>query len=310
MEEFIEIFIKNKANEIPDKYTENINKFLPFYTTIHNDDLAYLFAYLHFSYNSLFEFLNNKISVNRHYNADASRELIFVIDLYNKLDKSLNKTKYEFILDKQYLEILSICETFLSSSGGSSIPENFLKIDIIEIKPIFRLLNFFELPEIISEDVKINIQSEKMVKEKNKVFIVHGHDNETKQEVARFIESIGLETIILHEQASRSMTIIEKIEHYSSEANFAIVLYTPCDKGRGAKETNVPARNRARQNVVFEHGYLMAKIGRENVCALVKGEIETPSDISGVVYTPLDSNGGWKIELTKELKACGYTVRP
>lgn len=310
MEEFIEIFIKNKANEIPDKYTESINKFLPFYTTIHNDDLAYLFAYLHFSYNSLFEFLNNKISVNRHYNADASRELIFVIDLYNKLDKSLNKTKYEFILDKQYLEILSICETFLSSSGGSSIPEDFLKIDIIEIKPIFRLLNFFELPEIISEDVKINIQSEKMTKEKNKVFIVHGHDNETKQEVARFIESIGLETIILHEQASRSMTIIEKIEHYSSEANFAIVLYTPCDKGRGVKETKIPARDRARQNVVFEHGYLMAKIGRENVCALLKGEIETPSDISGVVYTPLDSNGGWKIELTKELKACGYTVRP
>ena len=112
MEEFIKIFIKNKANEIPNKYTESINKFLPFYTTIQNDDLAYLFAYLHFSYNSLFEFLNNKISVNRHYNADASRELIFVIDLYNKLDKSLNKTKYEFILDKQYLEILSICETF------------------------------------------------------------------------------------------------------------------------------------------------------------------------------------------------------
>ena len=310
MEEFIEIFIKNKANEIPDKYTESINKFLPFYTIIQNDDLAYLFAYLHFSYNSLFEFLNNKISVNRHYNADASRELIFVIDLYNKLNKSLNKTKYEFILDKQYLEILSICETFLSSSGGSSIPEDFSKIDIIEIKPIFRLLNFSESAGIISQDVKINIQSEKMVKDKNKVFIVHGHDNETKQEVARFIESIGLETIILHEQASRSMTIIEKIEHYSSEANFAIVLYTPCDKGRGAKETNVPARNRARQNVVFEHGYLMAKIGRENVCALVKGEIETPSDISGVVYTPLDSNGGWKIELTKELKACGYTVRP
>jgi predicted nucleotide-binding protein len=310
MEEFIEIFIKNKANEIPDKYTESINKFLPFYATIQNDDLSYLFAYLHFSYNSLFEFINNKISVNRHYNADASRELIFVIDLYNKLNKSLNKTKYEFILDKQYLEILSICETFLSSSGGSVLPEDFSRIDTIEIKPIFKLVNFSGLSEIISEDRKTNIQSKKMIQEKNKVFIVHGHDNETKQEVARFIESIGLETIVLHEKASRSMTIIEKIEHYSSEANFAIVLYTPCDKGRGVKETKVPARDRARQNVVFEHGYLMAKIGRENVCALVKGEIETPSDISGVVYTPLDSNGGWKIELTKELKACGYTIKP
>lgn len=179
-------------------------------------------------------------------------------------------------------------------------------LDQIEFK------TFSPIDETINQvsEVKTSItQGTMMNKEKTKVFIVHGHDNETKQEVARFIESIGLETIILHERASRSMTIIEKIEHYSNEANFAVILYTPCDKGRGATETNIPAKNRARQNVVFEHGYLMAKIGRENVCALVKGEVETPSDISGVVYTPLDLNGGWKIELIKELKACGYTVR-
>ncbi|MDT8338081.1 MAG: nucleotide-binding protein [Sulfurimonas sp.] len=161
----------------------------------------------------------------------------------------------------------------------------------------------------VSEVKTSTIQGAIMNKEKTKVFIVHGHDNETKQEVARFIESIGLETIILHEQASRSMTIIEKIEHYSSEVNFAVILYTPCDKGRGAKETNIPAKNRARQNVVFEHGYLMATIGRGNVCALVKGEVETPSDISGVVYTQIDLSGGWKIELIKELKACGYIIK-
>jgi predicted nucleotide-binding protein len=104
------------------------------------------------------------------------------------------------------------------------------------------------------------------------------------------------------------MTIIEKIEHYASEANFAIILYTPCDRGRGVLEVTVEARYRARQNVVFEHGYLMAKIGRENVCALVKGKIETPSDISGVVYTLLDSAGGWKNKLLTELKSCDYEV--
>jgi len=148
-----------------------------------------------------------------------------------------------------------------------------------------------------------------IARNKRKVFIVHGRDNEAKQEVARFLSGLGLEPIILHEQASAGMTIIEKIERYANDADFALVLYTPCDHGRGVHETKVPARNRARQNVVFEHGYLMAKLGRENVCALVKGEIETPNDISGVVYVPFDPYGGWKIEVTKELKACGYEIK-
>lgn len=146
------------------------------------------------------------------------------------------------------------------------------------------------------------------VNKKNKVFIVHGRDNEAKQEAARYIENVGLESIILHEQASSGMTIIEKIEHYAGEADFAIVIYTPCDKGRGAFETKVPARDRARQNVVFEHGYLMAKLGRKNVCALVKGQIETPNDISGVVYVSMDQAGAWKNDVNKELKACGYKL--
>lgn len=148
-----------------------------------------------------------------------------------------------------------------------------------------------------------------VTRNKRKVFIVHGRDNETKQEVARFIEKVGLQSIILHEQASVGMTIIEKIERYSNEADFALVLYTPCDHGRGVHESKIPPKNRARQNVVLEHGYLMAKLGRENVCALVKGEIETPNDISGVVYVSFDAQGAWKIEVSKELTACGYDVQ-
>jgi hypothetical protein len=150
---------------------------------------------------------------------------------------------------------------------------------------------------------------EPVARNKRKVFIVHGRDNEAKQEVARFLSNLGLEPIILHEQASSGMTIIEKIERYTNDADFALVLYTPCDHGRGVHDTKVAPRSRARQNVVFEHGYLMAKLGRENVCALVKGDIETPNDISGVVYVSLDGFGGWKNEVAKELKACGYVIK-
>ncbi|WP_244972645.1 TIR domain-containing protein [Pseudomonas salomonii] len=143
---------------------------------------------------------------------------------------------------------------------------------------------------------------------KPSVFIVHGRDNEAKQEVSRFIESLGLKAIVLHEQASGGKTIIEKIEHYAKDADFALALYTPCELGLGVSEGNVPPKNRARQNVVFEHGYLMGKLGRENVCALKKGDIKIPNDISGVVYVDLDPAGAWKAEVVRELRGCGYTI--
>jgi len=60
---------------------------------------------------------------------------------------------------------------------------------------------------------------------------------------------------------------------------------------------------------VFEHGYFIAKLGRENVCALVKGDIEIPNDISGVVYIGLDAFGGWKTDVVKELNVCGYVIQ-
>lgn len=138
----------------------------------------------------------------------------------------------------------------------------------------------------------------------SKIFIVHGHDDLVKTETARFIEKLGFEPIILHEQVSAGKTIIEKIEEYTN-VGFAIVLYTPCDVGaKKGDESNL--KSRARQNVVFEHGYLISKIGRENVCAIVKGNVETPNDISGVVY--ISREGDWKLDLAKEMRNSGYKV--
>jgi len=139
-----------------------------------------------------------------------------------------------------------------------------------------------------------------------KIFIVHGQDETAKLDVARFIEKLGYEAIILHEQVSSGKTIIEKIEELSN-VGYGIVLYTPCDIGaKKGDESNLKAR--ARQNVVFEHGYLIAKLGRRNVCALVKGKIEIPNDISGVVYVPMDDHKAWKLEIAKELRNAGYDV--
>jgi predicted nucleotide-binding protein len=94
-----------------------------------------------------------------------------------------------------------------------------------------------------------------------KIFIVHGHDNEAKVEVARFLERVGFEAIILHEQANRGRTIIEKVEMHS-DVGFAVVLLTPDDEG--GKRGN-STRPRARQNVVLELGYFIGRLGRDRV---------------------------------------------
>ncbi|WP_407708135.1 TIR domain-containing protein [Bacillus mycoides] len=142
--------------------------------------------------------------------------------------------------------------------------------------------------------------------DKTKVFIVHGHDDFAKTQVSELMRRLGLTPIILHQQANEGKTIIEKIESYSN-VGFGVVLYTPCDRGSKAGEED-HLKPRARQNVVFEHGFLIGKIGRKNVAALVKDTVETPNDISGVVYIPMGSEGSWELQLAKELRSSGYAI--
>lgn len=141
----------------------------------------------------------------------------------------------------------------------------------------------------------------------NEIFVVHGHDGEAKQEVARFLERAELTPIILHEQASGGRTVIEKLEHYSN-VGFAVVLVTPDDIGGPIDTDATDLKPRARQNVIAELFYFLGKLGRANVCALKKGDIEIPSDIGGVIYVAMDDAGGWKTDLLRELDAAGYKI--
>lgn len=139
-----------------------------------------------------------------------------------------------------------------------------------------------------------------------KVFIVHGHDGEAKQALARFLEKIGLEAIVLSEQPDQGQTIIEKFEKLAGEVGFAVVLLTP-DDVVSSSSSGKDALARARQNVMFELGYFSATLGRGRTCLLRKGDVEIPSDLYGVVYSELDSNDGWKLKLGRELIAAGLS---
>ncbi len=135
-----------------------------------------------------------------------------------------------------------------------------------------------------------------------KVFVVHGHDGALKHEVARVLEKQGIEAVILSEQSNLGATIIEKFEK-NSDVKAAICLFTPddcCSVDEDGKKTG-----RARQNVVFETGYFIGKLGRERVILLANESVEMPSDLSGIVYS---NNSSWNLELLKELKDMGFDI--
>lgn len=152
----------------------------------------------------------------------------------------------------------------------------------------------------------IPITNGKRSESTNKVFLIHGRDEGTRDTVAIFLGQLGLEPVILAEQASQGKTIIEKFESHA-QVGFAIALLTPDDTGSLSNDVDTP-RPRARQNVIFELGFFIGCLGRERVCALTKGKVQIPSDYSGVVYIPLDDGDGWKLQLVRELKTAGFTV--
>jgi len=143
------------------------------------------------------------------------------------------------------------------------------------------------------------------LQDSNRVFVVHGRDEAAKESVARFLARLGLEPIILHEQASSGRTIIEKFEVYA-DVGFAVVLLTPDDVG-GLAGSAADLKPRARQNVIMELGYFIGKLSRRRVCALYKNGVEIPSDYQGVIYVELDSAGAWRTKLAQELVEAGFS---
>lgn len=207
----------------------------------------------------------------------------------DNINSKLNHTGFVVIRGE------SIDKRFWREDG--SVAEAFIDSLIIDIENDEYDFEFNPTPLAIRQDTQSRPIS-------NKVFIVHGH-NDLKIDMARFIEKLGYEAIILDEQASGGQTIIEKIESYT-DVGFAIVLYTPDDMGNVKAEAKGGNLNqRARQNVVFEHGYLIARLGRARVATLVSDTIELPSDISGVVYL---TSSNWQIKIAQEMKSNGYQI--
>ncbi len=145
-----------------------------------------------------------------------------------------------------------------------------------------------------------------------KVFIVHGHDTSLKNGVARFIEALDLEAVVLHERPDQGQTVIEKFER-EADVGFAVVLCTADDLAESQRVLEVHGdgvdkaalRRRARQNVIFELGYFVARLGRAAVATVVDPGVEIPSDFSGVIYI---SRARWQTDLLAAFTDASYST--
>jgi predicted nucleotide-binding protein len=264
---------------------------------------------------------------------------IFLSLLYRDKRDSFIEIICSLLLDVRQTEKRSLTEETIDKissvlTDGLSFDKNDVQRWISKLKPEMRAFYGPAIPiPSLKEELVIDDKGDigKRLKNSNKIFIVHGHNEKIKTEVDKFLRSLKLDPIILHKQANLGKTIIEKVEHYSN-VGFAVILLTRDDRGakhidylQEIKDPSIIKSHqdleyekeyawdhfiealeyRARQNVIFEFGYFIGKLGRNKVAALCEEGIERPSDIDGLVYIPLDDKGEWMKELENEIKAVG-----
>ena len=146
------------------------------------------------------------------------------------------------------------------------------------------------------------------IADEKRVFIVHGHNEEVLKMVTDYVRSIGLTPVILKQLARNGIDNILNQITENTNVMCALLLFTGDDKGRAASETRY--RKRARQNVVFEAGYFIGKLGKEKVLMMQEKDLEIPSDLGGCRYIEIDEKEYWKRQLFEDLKLMGLEPEP
>ena len=180
---------------------------------------------------------------------------------------------------------------FYENSDFGEGDKGFLVCSQVD-KKIFRDLKRAKIEDDeIRDSLKLLVLERKLKAEKEKpkpkaeprkkVFIVHGRDRLPAFELKALLEDrYPLKAIILKKKAFAGKTLIEKLEEHS-DVDYAFITITPDDVGALKGER---LKERGRQNVIFEWGLFVGKIKRKNICILIKGDVEIPSDLHGIGY--------------------------
>jgi predicted nucleotide-binding protein len=146
------------------------------------------------------------------------------------------------------------------------------------------------------------------------IFIVHGHDTAARDQLELALHRLGLEPFVLMNTSGEGKTLIEALEgkigrDYSSD--FGIALMTPDDMGYAKKDGQERAEPRSRQNVILETGMLLASLTRKRIAIVVKGHLEIPSDLEGIIRFGFNEHVREIIpKLCQRLKEAGFDISP
>jgi predicted nucleotide-binding protein len=130
-------------------------------------------------------------------------------------------------------------------------------------------------------------QAQPTTRKPKHIFIVHGHDPDARDQLELALHRLGLQPFILMNSSGGGKTIIEALEGQIGRdftSDFGIVLMTPDDFGYSKKDGKDKAEPRARQNVILEAGMLLSSLTRERMAIVVKGHLELPSDLQGIIH--------------------------
>lgn len=143
-----------------------------------------------------------------------------------------------------------------------------------------------------------------------RIFVVHGHDREARDQLELVLRRLGLQPFILQNEDGGGRTIIEALEqNIYKDAAFGVVLMSPDDFGYSKTEGDADRKPRARQNVVLELGMVMASLGRERIAILQKGALERPSDTDGILRIEFNEHVREIVpKLVQRLQAAGFVI--
>lgn len=146
----IDSYLKRLLSKNELSYQED---FLDLYAFIPNENLQTLFAVYHTQLNIWFTTLNgdlrieydedgNRLYKGGYFHAQDSRDLLSIMEAIDQLRTKCRGTEYAFkICDDGYVDAIRRCRHFVVKSGGSTIPEGFSTIEIVDLSPIFQLEN-------------------------------------------------------------------------------------------------------------------------------------------------------------------------